>query len=63
MEKKAEYSRENHARSAEDVPFFPLAVAIMSQGQYTDEIAEAQHDFVRSWPVTAFLVLRNQLNS
>ncbi len=48
MDKKEEYSRENHARSAEDVPFFPLAIAKMSQGQYADEIAEAQHDFVRS---------------
>lgn len=47
MDKKDQFSRDNHPRSAEDLPFFPLAVAKMSQGQYVDEIAEAQHDFVR----------------
>jgi len=48
MENKKDDNRENHARSAEDVPFFPLSFARMSQGQYADEIAEAQHDFVMS---------------
>jgi hypothetical protein len=48
MENKKDDNRENHARSAEDVPFFPLTFARMSQGQYVDEIAEAQHDFVLS---------------
>jgi hypothetical protein len=48
MESNKEENRENHARSAEDVPFFPLSFARMSQGQYVDEVAEAQHDFVLS---------------
>lgn len=47
MDKEDQFSRDNHPRSAEDLPFFPLAVAKMTQGQYADEIAEAQHDFVR----------------
>jgi hypothetical protein len=46
MENKKNDNRENHARNAEDVPFFPLTFVRMSQGQYVDEIAEAQHDFV-----------------